>query len=336
MKSIGLLIAILIALVGALGSIPATYAQGATETATPEAEQEGAEAQQPTAPETPQTSDADVTVVAMSVAPPTPNPGDTITIDVTLVNFGGAAATETFELYANGVVVDTASVSLEPRENKDVRFSFEAGGPEDVVIALSGVTREVKVVESGGLVSPRIGPTVRLDVRQDIITDGQDALIDLFWDNSILNSETAEIELTVDVPSGLYLYSGNGVMSCAAGMCKGLFEAPPGDVRNMPLIVKGDRVGDYFVHLNGRYWPESCPECWNPISLSTSLTVNDPPSADTGPPPQTSTCDSEWMRCPSNTQMAMMALAALALVALAAVWAIPKAMKAGRPKIDVA
>ena len=62
-------------------------------------------------------------------------------------------------------------------------------------------------------------------------------------------------------------------MACAAGTCKGLFTAPPGTVRNLPMIVKADQIGEYFIHLLGRYWPEGDPDAWNPISLTTPITV---------------------------------------------------------------
>ena len=317
-------------------------------------EEGGADVQEEGEAESQEEDGADVMIVSMDVAPEAPTPGDTITVDATLVNFGSVTSEELLELRANGTVVDTFTVSLTPRENKDVRFSFDVDVPGDVVIVLGGVTREVRVVEPDQPVM-RVGPSVRLDVRQDIITEQQDALIDLFWDNSALNEQAVNIELKVDVPSGLYLYSQDGAMACAAGSCKGLFTALPGDVRNMPITVKADRVGEYFVHMNGRYWPEECPDCWNPISLSKGLTVRGA-SSDTGPPkapvpgaaaapaptpgstseppPSPETCD-DWWRCPSAAQIALMALAALAAVALAAIWAIPRALKAGRPKIDI-
>ena len=307
-------------------------------------EGDGADAQEEGEADVQEEDATDVKVVSMTVTPDAPTPGDTITVNAALVNFSDTTVEELLELYANGVVVDTATVSLTSRENKDVRFSFEVDVSGEVVIVLGGVTREIRVVEPDQPVI-RVGPSVRLDVRQDVITKDQDALIDLFWDNSALNDQVFEIEITVDVPSGLYLYSGDGAMACAAGRCKGLFMAPPGDVRNMPLTVKADRVGEYFVHMNGRYWPEGNKDRWNPISLSTGLTVTEPssdtgppeaptPDEETPPPPPPPPCD-DWWRCPSTAQIALMALAALAAVALAAIWAIPRALKAGRPKIDI-
>ena len=350
MKTMSILVAVLVALAVLSGAGSTAFAQQeggaeAQEEGGAEAQEEGgAEAQEEGEAESQEDDGADVMVVSMDVAPEAPTPGDTITVEATLVNFGSTAATELLELHANGVVVDTATVSLATRENKDVRFSFEADDIGDVVIVLDEVTREVRVVEPDQPVI-RIGPSVRLDVRQDVITADQNALIDLFWDNSALNDQVFEIELAVDVPSGLFLYSEDGAMACAAGRCKGLFSAPPGDVRNMPLTVKADRIGEYFIHMNGRYWPEGNKDRWNPISLSTGLTVTEPssdtappeaptPDEETPPPPPPPPCD-DWWRCPSAAQIALMALVALAVVALAAIWAIPRALKAGRPKIDI-
>ena len=62
-------------------------------------------------------------------------------------------------------------------------------------------------------------------------------------------------------------------MACAAGRCQGSFTAPPGSVRNMPIIIKADSPGNYFIHMNGRYWPENDRDGWTPMSLSTPIRV---------------------------------------------------------------
>ena len=128
-----------------------------------------------------------------------------------------------------------------------------------------------------------VGPTVRLRPNRTVITSSQDAIIDMFWDNSIINEATYILEVTVDVPTGLYLYSADGAMGCGAGTCKGLFEIPPGSVRTLPLIVKADEVGEKFIHMTGRYFPQGNPELWNPISLTTPIDVQ-AKSESTGPP----------------------------------------------------
>ena len=162
-------------------------------------------------------------------------------------------------------------------------------------------------------------------------------MIDLFWNNSELNDLSVRIEVAVDVPSGLYIYSADGAIACAAGRCLGTFTAPPGSVRNMPIIIKADREGSYFIQLNGRYWPEGDRDRWNPMSLSTPINVR-----EASPEPENSEPtgevegweeDTPWWLTPPALLLA--ALLAIVVVVTAGYRAIPKALKSARSKISI-
>ena len=179
----------------------------------------------------------DYRVVSVVVSPDVPTQGETVSVIANVANLADAAREHVLEVSANGAVVASQTVNFEPNETKIVVFAFRASNAGDMTIVLDNVSREVRVVPSGASEAPeaseeeegkmRVGPSVKLSALRDIITEEQDALVDLFWSNSALNERNVNIELTVDLPSGLYMYSANGAMACAAGRCQGIFEAVP-------------------------------------------------------------------------------------------------------------
>ena len=248
----------------------------------------------------------DVTVVSVEVSPSEPAPGERITVIASVTNSGTTTVEHTLEVTVDGANMGSKTIGLAPGETQVVSFLLNASSAGEMEIAVGGVSQVVRVVELAPVatVAPvataapvdtaapagtvegvmRVGPSVRLSALRQEITSTEDAQIDLFWNNSELNELAVRIEVTVDVPSGLYIYSGNGAMACAAGRCLGTFTAIPGSVRNMPIYVKSDKVGSYLIHLNGRYWPEGNPDRWNPVSLSTPIEVSET-SVEPGQPP---------------------------------------------------
>jgi hypothetical protein len=219
-----------------------------------------------------------VRVVSMRVSPDKPSVGDAVEVNVTVVNFATSAETYTLELSVTGIVVDSQTVELAPQQSKEVLLSFKASKEGQRTLAVGNIEQTVLVtaVQADETEAKmRVGTTVRLQASKTVVTKDEDALVDLFWDNSVLNEKTVVIEVLVQVPTGLYLHSEVGAMACSAGTCKGSFSAPPGSARNMPIIVKADAVGDYFLNLNGRYWPEGEKDAWNPVNLSTPVYVRE-------------------------------------------------------------
>jgi hypothetical protein len=241
----------------------------------------------------------DIRVISFEVSPDAITEGDTVVVTATAVNFATSTSEAFMELEADEVVVDSQQVRLGPQESKDLQLSFVASSAGQVSLSVGGITQTITVSEkSGGVV--RVGPTVRLAANRTVVTESEDALIDLFWDNSELNDVTMRIEILIQVPIGLYIYSEVGAMACAAGTCKGIFDAPPGSVRNLPIIVKADRVGEYFISMNGRYWPSNDPDRWNPINLTTPIIVK-AASSDPQDPAQTNSGQVPDEQAPSPT-----------------------------------
>ena len=295
-----------------------------------------------------------INVFSFEVSPIEPAPGETVTITASVTNPGATAIDQTLEVTVDGLVVASSPVVLEAGETGEVTFSFNAPMAGDVEFMVGEVARTI-TVSGQEPVRPsegtmRVGPSVRLDTRQNEITSQQDAVIDLFWNNSSLNDLATHIEVSMDVPSGLYMYSQDGAMACAAGRCQGSFTAPSGSVRNMPIIIKADSPGSYFIHMNGRYWPENDRDGWTPMSLSTPIRVVEAspkpqdarPTSDIGTSSSGSTLEagSDTVKAWWLTPMAlvMWALMAIVLVVLAGFRAISRTVRAARsepPTIEI-
>jgi hypothetical protein len=117
----------------------------------------------------------------------------------------------------------------------------------------------------------RVGPTVRLRPLNSEINKSADGIIEVFMNNPNLNDVTLEVDMSVDVPSDIYIYAEDGGMSGGAGTVNGHFTVPPGSSRTITLHIKGEKVGTFPVHFSGMYWPGDNKDKWNPINLDSSF-----------------------------------------------------------------
>jgi uncharacterized protein YegL len=121
----------------------------------------------------------------------------------------------------------------------------------------------------------RVGPTVRLRPLNSEINKSADGLVELFMNNPSLNDVTLEVDVSVDVPSDIYINAEDGGMSGGAGAITGHFTVPPGSSRTVTLHIKGEKTGTYNVHFGGMYWPGDNKDKWNPLSLDNSFAVEE-------------------------------------------------------------
>ncbi len=330
---------------------------------------------------------SDVSVVSLEVSPAAPVRGDTISVTATVMNSATSTREQLLELMVGGVTVDSLTVSLAPEETKIVGFSFDTTTAGDVDVTVGEVTTQVSIAEpqsatavpqaatavpqpatavpqpatavpkaagevpQKGIV--RSAPSVRLSSVQTQITSDQDAKFNLYWHNSELNEVTFKIEVSLDVPAGMYIYSQDGAMACAAGRCLGVFDAAPKTVRDMPIYIRSNKEGTYFIRLHGRYWPEDDPDSWNVLNLDTTievLEVSDPPLIPPESAPTSSASDPASTPGPSSTPvnggpegplglpLLAWALLVIVVIAVAGFWAIPRTVRAARakaPRIEV-
>jgi hypothetical protein len=121
----------------------------------------------------------------------------------------------------------------------------------------------------------RVGPTVRLRPLNSEINKSADGLVELFLNNPSLNDVTFEVDMSVDVPSDIYIYAADGGMAGGAGAVTGHFTVPPGSARTITLHIKGAKTGTFNVHFGGMYWPGDNKDKWNPLSLDNSFAVEE-------------------------------------------------------------
>ncbi|MCH7888352.1 MAG: hypothetical protein IIA00_03635, partial [Proteobacteria bacterium] len=72
----------------------------------------------------------------------------------------------------------------------------------------------------------------------------------------------------------IHVYGESFAQATAAGTVRGLFEMPPGTSRTIPIYIKAEKTGRFFVHFSGQYWPEGNKDAFQPISLTTPITVS--------------------------------------------------------------
>jgi hypothetical protein len=131
----------------------------------------------------------------------------------------------------------------------------------------------------------RVGPTVRLRPLNSNIEKDKDGIVELFLNNPSLNDISLEVDMSISVPSGIYIYGEDGGMSGGAGTVVGHFSVPPGSSRTITLHIKGTEKGDFPVHFGGMYWPDEDKDKWNPISLDNSFKVIEPSASIPTPTP---------------------------------------------------
>ena len=121
----------------------------------------------------------------------------------------------------------------------------------------------------------RVGPTVVLRPVNDVITENQDGLVELYIDNPSLNDVTLNVDARISVPSSIHVYGQGFGQAGAAGTVYGTFTVPPGTARTININVKGEKVGTYTVHFSGMYWPGDNKDCYNPISLTHPFVIQE-------------------------------------------------------------
>lgn len=122
----------------------------------------------------------------------------------------------------------------------------------------------------------RVGPTVRIRPVNDVISQDQDGLIELYMDNPSLNDVTLSVDARISVPSGIHVYGQSFGEAGAAGMVYGTFEVPPGTARTINIVIKAGKMGDFTAQFSGMYWPEDNKDAYQPISLTHPFKVTAP------------------------------------------------------------
>jgi hypothetical protein len=179
----------------------------------------------------------------------------------------------------NPLVNETASKILKANEsvNKSVNKSVNQSVNQSALLNETCSTNLTET-ETGTPVAEqkfRIGPTVVLRPVNDVITEKEDGLVELYIDNPSLNDVTLNVDARISVPAGIHVYGQGFAQTGAAGTVYGIFSVPPGSARTISINIKGDKVGTSTVHFSGLYWPGDNKDNYNPISLSHPFVVEE-------------------------------------------------------------
>ncbi len=121
----------------------------------------------------------------------------------------------------------------------------------------------------------RIGPTVNLRPVKDDISKYEDGLIELYIDNPSVNDVVMNIDVRINVPSGISVYGQGFGSAGAAGVIHGAFSIAPGKSRTIQMTIKAERTGEFLIKFSGLYWPGNNKDAFEPISLTHSFKVHD-------------------------------------------------------------
>jgi hypothetical protein len=175
----------------------------------------------------------------------------------------------------NPLVNETASKILKANEsaNKSVNQSVNQS-----VSLNETCPPNLTKTEAGSPVAEqkfRVGPTVVLRPVNDVITENEDGLVELYIDNPSLNDVTLNVDARISVPAGIHVYGQGFAQTGAAGTVYGIFSVPPGSARTISINIKGDKVGASTIQFSGLYWPGDNKDNYNPISLSHPFVVKE-------------------------------------------------------------
>jgi hypothetical protein len=172
---------------------------------------------------------------------------------------------------ANQSVNKSVNQSINQSANKSINQSVNQSVPlnETCLTNVTETEAAVPVAEQ----KFRVGPTVTLRPVNDVITENEDGIVELYIDNPSLNDVTLNVDARISVPAGIHVYGQGFAQTGAAGTVYGIFSVPPGSARTIYINIKGEKVGTSTVHFSGLYWPGDNKDDYNPISLSHPFIV---------------------------------------------------------------
>jgi hypothetical protein len=179
---------------------------------------------------------------------------------------------------ANESVIQSVNESVNQSANGSAKQPVNQSVNQPVPKDKSNPINETKTAEKTSVAKQkfRVGPTVILRPVNDVITKGEDGLVELYIDNPTLNDVTLNVDARISVPSGIQVYGQGFGQGDAAGTVYGTFSVPPGTVRTISVNIKGEKVGTYTLHFSGMYWPGDNKDNYNPISLTHPFVIKEP------------------------------------------------------------
>ena len=121
-----------------------------------------------------------------------------------------------------------------------------------------------------------VAPRISLHSDKPEVEIGEDVKIEISWDNSIANSQTYLLEVSLKIPSGMIVSSSEGVQSSGGGRHSGTFEIPPNSKRVLTVIAQALKAGENRVEMTGNYFPLSDSSQSRPVNLTRAIIAKAP------------------------------------------------------------
>lgn len=114
----------------------------------------------------------------------------------------------------------------------------------------------------------RADPVIKIRPLNDIINISTEGIIELYMDNPGVNDAVLNVDIRMNVPSGVHILGeGFGEFS-GAGTVYGKFNISPGSAKTIYINVRPEKTGKFFVQLDAIYWPGNNKESYQQIILT--------------------------------------------------------------------
>ena len=169
----------------------------------------------------------------LTFSPASPHPGEEVLILAVVANTGGQRDEKDVELYVDGFLIESVSLSLNPGESEGVRFyyTFESSGIYDIEVRTPDDTRSdtISVTE----LKPAFFVVVSLTIDPEQPVEGDEATITATIENQGEVEGTQEVELLIDSKS----------------VDSQILTLKPGESKTINFYCTFDESGTYLVEV---------------------------------------------------------------------------------------
>jgi hypothetical protein len=199
-----------------------------------------------------------------------------------LGNLSSIAIAETVE---NPLVNEVASKILKNNEssNQSSNQSMNQTGNQSFENQSESANITKTDEMPGAESNSKVNPLVVLRPVNDVITENNDGIVELYINNPSLN-EILNFDARITVPDGIHVYGQGFSHTGSSNAVYGTFSVPAGSTRKIYIDLKGAKTGPFTLYLNGFFWNGDDKEDYTPISLTHSFFVKESSKEPEEPP----------------------------------------------------
>lgn len=124
----------------------------------------------------------------------------------------------------------------------------------------------------------RVDPTITLISISDMIDAYHNGIIELFMNNPSLNDVNINVDIQINVPSGIHVYGEGFIQTVNPRVVNGTFNIPPGTTRIIPISIEADdtvRIGSHAIQFTGLYYPNNNKNNYKTFGQTCNVIVNE-------------------------------------------------------------